>query len=177
MHAAPEKTSGHTRDRRVGEQDPSPQGNPGDCGLLVPALNIYARHVPRLLCAVVGTIACLIKVATGVVPIPAAVLGGVIYRAWLCRTASSLSRLSVGNPNSSTTFLEAIELMVRGVKAGLPVAESIKTASQETPEPVKSELAKIVDAIRIGRKLNDVLSETSRRSRPSGVQILRHCAC
>jgi tight adherence protein B len=60
-------------------------------------------------------------------------------------------------------FPEAVDLMVRGIKAGLPIGESIRTASEEVPNPVGEELARITDGIRIGRKLEEVLWETSLR--------------
>ena len=60
-------------------------------------------------------------------------------------------------------FPDAIDLMVRGLKAGLPIAESIKTAGQEIPDPVGLELRRITDGIRIGRQMDDVLWECSRR--------------
>jgi tight adherence protein B len=56
-------------------------------------------------------------------------------------------------------FPEAIDLMVRGVKAGLPIAESIKTAGDEVPDPVGIELRRITDGV----KMDEVLWETSRR--------------
>jgi tight adherence protein B len=122
----------------------------------------FSPGVYLIICAVIGTIACLIKIATGAVPLPAAILGGLISGLALPHAFLAF-KIRRRQSKFLDHFPEAIELMVRGVKAGLPVAESIKTASQETPEPVKSELSKIVDAIRIGRKLNDVLWETSRR--------------
>jgi len=60
-------------------------------------------------------------------------------------------------------FPEAIDLMVRGIKAGLPIGESMKTAAEETPNPVGEELKRVVDGVRIGRKLDEVLWETSKR--------------
>ena len=60
-------------------------------------------------------------------------------------------------------FPEAIDLMVRGVKAGLPIAESIKTAGDEVPDPVGLELRRITDGVRIGRKIDEILWETARR--------------
>lgn len=60
-------------------------------------------------------------------------------------------------------FPDAIDLMVRGLKAGLPIAESIKTAGQEIPDPVGLELRRITDGIRIGRQIDEVLWECSRR--------------
>ncbi|MGF1608977.1 MAG: type II secretion system F family protein [Kiloniellales bacterium] len=60
-------------------------------------------------------------------------------------------------------FPEAIDLMTRGLKSGLPIMESIKTAGQEVPNPVGSELRHVTDAVRLGHKLEDVLDETGIR--------------
>lgn len=60
-------------------------------------------------------------------------------------------------------FPEAIDLMVRGIKAGLPIGESIRTAAEEVPDPVGEELSRVVDGVRIGRKMDEVLWETSHR--------------
>ncbi len=60
-------------------------------------------------------------------------------------------------------FPDAIDLMVRGVKSGLPITESIKAASEEIPDPVGVELKRIVDGVRVGRKMNELLDETCKR--------------
>lgn len=60
-------------------------------------------------------------------------------------------------------FPDAIDLMVRGLKAGLPIGESIKTAGQEIPNPVGLEMRRVTDGIRIGRKMDDILTEAARR--------------
>jgi len=60
-------------------------------------------------------------------------------------------------------FPEAIDLMVRGIKAGLPIGESIRTAAEEVPNPVGEELMRVTDGVRIGRKMDEVLWETSNR--------------
>ena len=60
-------------------------------------------------------------------------------------------------------FPDAIDLMVRGLKAGLPIGESIRTASQEIQDPVGLELRRITDGVRVGRQMDDVLWECSRR--------------
>ena len=60
-------------------------------------------------------------------------------------------------------FPDAIDLMVRGLKAGLPIGESIRTAGQEIADPVGIELRRITDGVRIGRQMDDVLWECSRR--------------
>jgi tight adherence protein B len=60
-------------------------------------------------------------------------------------------------------FPDAIDLMVRGVKAGVPITEAIKAASEEIPDPVGIELKRITDGIRVGRKMNELLEETCKR--------------
>jgi len=60
-------------------------------------------------------------------------------------------------------FPDAIDLMVRGIKAGLPITESMKSADEEIPDPVGIELQRVTDGVRIGRQLDDVLWEASDR--------------
>ncbi len=60
-------------------------------------------------------------------------------------------------------FPDAIDLMVRGLKSGLPIGESIKTAGEEVPDPVGFELRRVTDAVRLGSKLEEVLKETAER--------------
>ena len=60
-------------------------------------------------------------------------------------------------------FPDAIDLMVRGLKAGLPIGESVRTAGDEMPDPVGTELKRITDGVRIGRQMDEVLWEASKR--------------
>ena len=60
-------------------------------------------------------------------------------------------------------FPEAIELMVRGIKSGLPIGESIKIVSEELPDPIGTEFAQINDQVRIGKKLEEAMEEAGRR--------------
>jgi tight adherence protein B len=60
-------------------------------------------------------------------------------------------------------FPEAIDLMVRGLRSGLPITESIRTAGDEIPDPVGTELRRITDSVRLGSKLDEALWDTSRR--------------
>lgn len=60
-------------------------------------------------------------------------------------------------------FPDAIDLMVRGLKAGLPITESIKSAGQEIPGPVGEELTRIFESVKIGSKMDDALWDTAKR--------------
>lgn len=60
-------------------------------------------------------------------------------------------------------FPEAIDLMVRGLRSGLPITESIRTAGQEIIDPVGLELRRVTDSVRLGEQLEEALWECSRR--------------
>jgi len=60
-------------------------------------------------------------------------------------------------------FPEAIDLIVRGLRSGLPVTESLKVVSQELAAPVGSEFQSVVDAIGFGKNLEDALWDVARR--------------
>ncbi|MEQ8357708.1 MAG: type II secretion system F family protein [Kiloniellaceae bacterium] len=60
-------------------------------------------------------------------------------------------------------FPEAIDLMVRGLRSGLPITESIRTAGEEILDPVGIELRRITDSVRLGSKLDEALWDCSRR--------------
>ncbi|MHA1535940.1 MAG: type II secretion system F family protein [Alphaproteobacteria bacterium] len=60
-------------------------------------------------------------------------------------------------------FPEAIELIVRGLKSGLPVQESIVVVGREISDPVGVEFRQIADAIKIGTSVEDAMWATSNR--------------
>ena len=62
-----------------------------------------------------------------------------------------------------TNFPEAIDIMVRGLKAGLPVTESINAVSRESVEPVRSIFGDIADKIKVGENMEDAIMFISGR--------------
>lgn len=60
-------------------------------------------------------------------------------------------------------FPDAIELLVRGLRSGLPVTETLTVVAQEVPGPVGIEFKGIVERIRIGRTMEESLQETADR--------------
>ncbi len=60
-------------------------------------------------------------------------------------------------------FPDAIDLMVRGLKAGLPITESIKNAGEEISNPVGSELTIVTHGVKIGGKLPEELEKAQHR--------------
>ena len=57
-------------------------------------------------------------------------------------------------------FPDAIELLVRGLRSGLPVTETLGVVAQEVPGPVGFEFKSIVERIKIGRTMEESLQET-----------------
>ena len=60
-------------------------------------------------------------------------------------------------------FADAIELLVRGLRSGLPVTETLNVVAQEIPGPVGQEFKSIVERIKIGRTMEESLQETADR--------------
>ena len=60
-------------------------------------------------------------------------------------------------------FPDAIELLVRGLRSGLPVTETLTVVAQEVEGPVGEEFKSITDRIRVGRTMEDSLQATADR--------------
>src|SRR5262249_282275 len=59
------------------------------------------------------------------------------------------------DPKSTAAFAAAVDVIVRGVKAGLPLGDCLKVIASDAPEPVKSEFQSIVETQTIGMPLGD----------------------
>lgn len=60
-------------------------------------------------------------------------------------------------------FPDAIELLVRGLRAGLPISETLGVVANEIPGPVGEEFSSVSDKIRIGRTMDAALQDTADR--------------
>ncbi|MEM7703755.1 MAG: type II secretion system F family protein [Pseudomonadota bacterium] len=63
----------------------------------------------------------------------------------------------------NSKFPDAIELLVRGLRSGLPVTETLAVVAQEIPGAVGIEFKGIVERIKIGKTMEDSLQETADR--------------
>jgi tight adherence protein B len=105
--------------------------------LVVTGLLIAIRS-PFLMAALVGTFAAI--------GLPYFVVGSLIKK-----------RVAKFN----TRFPDAIDLLVRGLKSGLPVTETFQVVSQELPGPVGEEFKGVVERIRIGNTMESALQESA----------------
>jgi tight adherence protein B len=62
-----------------------------------------------------------------------------------------------------TRFPDALELLVRGLRAGLPIAETMGAVASEIDGPVGSEFQAVSDRMKIGRTIEAALQETADR--------------
>jgi len=58
-------------------------------------------------------------------------------------------------------FPDAIELLVRGLRSGLPISETMGVVGAEVPDPVGAEFRGVADRMRIGRTMDQALQETA----------------
>lgn len=115
-----------------------------------------------LLCLILAVLAAIAIILFAGLPVFPSLLLGITI-------GSGLPHMIVGmlqkmrREKFITQFPEAIDLMVRGIKSGLPITETVNTVAQEIPAPVGEEFARVADLVRMGRKLDEALWEISRR--------------
>jgi tight adherence protein B len=63
----------------------------------------------------------------------------------------------------NSNFPDAIELMVRGLRSGLPITETLGIVSGEIPGPVGIEFRMVTDKMKIGRTMEAALQDTADR--------------
>jgi tight adherence protein B len=60
-------------------------------------------------------------------------------------------------------FPDAIELMVRGLRSGLPISETMGIVADEVPGPIQDEFRSVSDKMKIGRTMEAALQESADR--------------
>jgi len=60
-------------------------------------------------------------------------------------------------------FPDAIELLVRGLRSGLPISETLGIVSSEVPGPVGEEFKLVTERMKIGRAMEDALQDSADR--------------
>jgi tight adherence protein B len=63
----------------------------------------------------------------------------------------------------NVNFPDAIELMVRGLRSGLPITETLGIVASEIPGPVGIEFRMVADKMKIGRTMEAALQDTADR--------------
>jgi tight adherence protein B len=63
----------------------------------------------------------------------------------------------------TNNFPDALDLLVRGLRSGLPVSETMTVVSREIPGPVGEEFKLICERIKIGKSMDQALQDTAKR--------------
>jgi tight adherence protein B len=71
----------------------------------------------------------------------------------------------------TSKFPDALELLTRGLRSGLPIAETLGIVSSEVPGPVGEEFKLITERIKIGKTMDQALQETADRLNTSEFQF------
>ncbi len=95
-------------------------------------------------------------------PFGLAVIGGVSFGGLLSHLV--IGRIIARRENKFIDLLpEAIDLMVRGLKSGLPIAETIAVVGGEMRDPVGQEFRMIAQSIRLGETVETAVIEAVER--------------
>jgi tight adherence protein B len=60
-------------------------------------------------------------------------------------------------------FPNALDIIVRGVKAGLPLGDTLRIIANETPEPVQSEFRRVAESQALGLPLTEAVEKMAQR--------------
>jgi tight adherence protein B len=72
-------------------------------------------------------------------------------------------RIKARRKKFAKLFPDAIGLMVRGLRAGLPITESIVVVGRECVGPVGEEFRRVADQVRLGQSLEDAMWAVAKR--------------
>lgn len=112
-------------------------------------------------CLAVAAVVCVWMTTLGA-PLFAALFAGVGAGAWLPHVTVGVL-MARRRGRFFRIFAEAIGLIVRGLRSGLPVTETIGVVGREMAEPVGEEFRRIADQVRLGEPLEVAMWRTARR--------------
>jgi tight adherence protein B len=76
----------------------------------------------------------------------------------------TLARLRIRRINKFiANFPTTIDIIVRGIKSGLPLGDTFRIAASESTEPVKSEFRRVIEALSVGMTLPEAVERMAQR--------------
>ena len=116
-------------------------------------------------------IGCSVLAFVGGAPIYVAAVAGVVGALGLPRWVLSFLRRR-RQAKFLHDFADAIDVMVRGLKAGLPVNDAMKVIASESPAPVGPEFLDVVEGQRVGISIGQGIEKMFERMPLSEVNFL-----
>lgn len=114
-----------------------------------------------IISGILGVVAFTAAMVFGQLPIVAIIFG--------CAAGGGVPRWVVGFLGKRRTkkfteaFSDAMDIIVRGIKSGLPVHDCLKIIGRETPEPLAGEFSRLVENIGMGMTLEQGLEKMFER--------------
>jgi tight adherence protein B len=106
-------------------------------------------YIANVVCGVVGFLVVLLTGSSLIVSLLAAIgIGFGLPRFVLSRMTKKRQAKFIGE------FANSIDIIVRGIKSGLPLADCLQIIATEAPEPIKSEFNDLVEQQRVGVPLS-----------------------
>lgn len=123
---------------------------------------LQVEPVPFLIgCIVAGMVGALIPVMMDLKPLMIPV-GAILAGAGIPKFV--LGTMAKRRQNEFTKhFAEAIDVITRGIRSGLPVGECLNVISREFEGPVGEEFTMIVEGQRLGMTLEEIMTRTLKR--------------
>jgi tight adherence protein B len=106
-----------------------------------------------LTASVLGVLAFAVAMLGGIGPVPALAFGFAASAGLPFWALSFLKKRR--EAKFLNNFPDAVDVIVRGIKAGLPLFDSLKLVATDAPEPVRSEFLSIVETQSIGIPLGE----------------------
>jgi tight adherence protein B len=130
-------------------------------------ISLGAYGIGCVVVALVAFVAALVLDQSPLVALPVALLVGL----WLPHLF--IGFLGARRANAfGKHFPEAIALMVRGLKSGLPVTETFQIVAQEVADPVGIEFRQISDQIRLGHPPEQAMWDAVKRTETAELKFL-----
>ncbi|MEO0466477.1 MAG: type II secretion system F family protein [Pseudomonadota bacterium] len=93
-----------------------------------------------------------------VVILAAAFAGGLGVPRWVLGVMAKMRNAKLTNQ-----FADAIDIIVRGVKSGLPLNECLQIIARESPQPLSGEFQQLADNLKMGNTVEQALSKFYQR--------------
>lgn len=122
----------------------------------------WTKNTYYMVCVATGIASFLaISVALGLATLPT--LGFSISASLLLPHLYLTRRRSLRFKRFGAEFPNSIDVIVRGVKAGLPLVDCLKIIAAEAQEPVKGEFRKLIEDQTLGMPLNEAVQRLPER--------------
>jgi tight adherence protein B len=112
-------------------------------------------------CVVVAVVAVFALITAGMTPALGVPIG-LLIGLWLPHLVIGFMVSRRAN-RFTNQFPEAIGLMTRGIKSGLPISETFQIVAQEIAAPVGLEFRQVTDQIRLGHPIEQALMDAAKR--------------